>query len=255
MVANINEDLSGSVALVTGASSGIGEAIVEALAKSGANVALAARRENELHAIADQIEASGREALVVPTDITDETQVEDMVAATHGNFGRLDILVNCAGVMLNENLEDADRANLRQTVEVNLLGLMNATREVLPIMQEQGTGHIVNISSLMGRKAIPGSSAYNATKSGVNSFTESLRQEVAEPGNRIRTTVIEPGLVDTGVADNIPDESQRNQVNELLTTISALSGENVAQAVLYAVTQPPHVDINEVLLRPSEQNL
>jgi NADP-dependent 3-hydroxy acid dehydrogenase YdfG len=252
---SVTDGLTDRVALVTGASSGIGEATAEALAAEGARVALAARREDELHALADRIESEGGETLVVPTDVTDESQVEAMIQETYETFGRLDVLVNNAGVMLLENVADASRENFRQMAEVNLLGLMNTTHEALPIMQEQGTGHIVNLSSVAGRKAIPGSSAYNATKFGVNGFTEALRQELAGEGNEIRTTLIEPGFVDTELDEHIPDDDQQAQTQEMLETISALTGEDIARSIRYAVTQPAHVDVNEILIRPTEQEL
>lgn len=247
-------DLSDSVALVTGASSGIGNATAKALAAEGASVALAARREDELEELADHIETEGGDALVVPTDVTDETQVEEMIETTHEEFGRLDILVNNAGVMLLERVEDASSENFRQMVEVNLLGLMNATHAALPIMQEQGEGHIVNLSSVAGRKAMAGGSAYNATKFGVNGFTEALRQEVTGE-SMIRTTLIEPGYVDTELQEHIPDDEMQDQTKEMLESLDALTGEDIARSITYAVTQPPHVDVNEILIRPTQQEL
>ena len=247
----IPNELTDQVALVTGASSGIGEATAEALAANGASVALAARREDEL---ADRIESDGGDALVIPTDVIDESQVETMVETAHEESGRLDILVDNAGVMLLERVEDADTGYFRQMAEVNLLGLMNATHAALPIMQDQGEGHVVNLSSVAGRKAYAGSSAYNATKFGVNGFTEALRQEVT--GNsRIRTTLIEPGAVDTELPDHIPSNDQQEQIQGMMESIAPLTGEDIARSILYAVTQPPHVDVNEILIRPTEQEL
>ena len=247
-------ELTDQVALVTGASSGIGEATAEALAANGASVALAARREDDLEALADRIESEGGDALVVPTDVTDEDQVENMIETTHEEFGRLDILVNNAGVMLLERVDEASPENFRQMAEVNLLGLMNATHAALPIMQEQGEGHIVNLSSVAGRKAIPGSSAYNATKFGVNGFTEALRQEVTGE-DAIRTTLIEPGAVDTELPEHIPSDDQQDGIQGMMESMAPLTGEDIARSILYAVTQPAHVDVNEILIRPTEQEL
>ena len=247
-------DLSDSVALVTGASSGIGNATAKALAAEGASVALAARREDELETLADQIDSDGGETLVVPTDVTDETQVEEMIARTHEKFGRLDILVNNAGVMLLERVEDASPENFRQMAEVNLLGLMNTTHAALPIMQEQGEGHIVNLSSVAGRKAMAGGSAYNATKFGVNGFTEALRQEMAGE-NMIRTTLIEPGYVDTELQEHIPDDEMQAQTRDAIEAMDVLTGEDIARSIAYAVTQPQYVDVNEILIRPTQQEL
>lgn len=243
--------LDGSVALVTGASSGIGEATVKALANEGASVALAARREPQLRDLADRIEADGGDALVVPTDVTDESDVQEMVETTYEEFGRLDILVNNAGVMLLEPVERADTDNFRQMVEVNLMGLMNATHAVLPILQEQGKGHIVNVSSVAGRQASTNSSGYNATKFGVNGFTEALRQEITQEG--IRTTLIEPGVVDTELQDHIPDENAKESIEEWVESMSPLTSEDIARSIHYAVTQPQHVSVNEILIRPTQQ--
>jgi hypothetical protein len=247
-----SERLDDRVALVTGASSGIGEATAEALAAEGAAVALAARREAELEDLADRLEAEGVETLVVPTDVTDEAEIEDMVETTHEELGSLDILVNNAGVMLLESVVEADRANFRQMVEVNLLGLMNATHAALPIMEAQGQGHIINVSSVAGRQASPRGSGYNATKFGVNGFTEALRQEVNDDG--IRTTLIEPGIVDTELQEHVPDDDVQESLDEWVEEMAPLTGEDVARSIRYAVTQPQHVSVNELLLRPTQQD-
>jgi hypothetical protein len=243
--------LAGQVALVTGASSGIGEATAESLADAGASIALAARREAELQAVADRIRAAGSDALVVPTDVTDESAVDAMVETTVAELGSLDILVNNAGVMLLEAALAADRDNWRQMVEVNLLGLMNATHAALPVMHEQGAGHIVNVSSTAGRNATATASGYNATKFGVNGFTEALRQEVTEDG--IRTTLIEPGIVDTELQDHIPDDDIKARLEGWVDEKEPLTGADVANAIRYVVTQPQHVSVNELLLRPTDQ--
>jgi NADP-dependent 3-hydroxy acid dehydrogenase YdfG len=246
-----SERLDDRVALVTGASSGIGEATAEALAAEGASLALAARREDELTDLADRLASEGVETLVVPTDVTDEEQVESMIETTTEELGRLDIIINNAGVMLLEPVIEADRANFRQMVEVNLLGLMNATHAALPIMEDQGTGHIVNISSVAGRQASANGSGYNATKFGVNGFTEALRQEVNNDG--IRTTLIEPGIVDTELQDHIPDDDAQQSVEEWVEEMAPLTGEDIARSIRYAVTQPQHVSVNELLIRPTQQ--
>ena len=246
-----SDALDGSVALVTGASSGIGESTAEALADAGASVALAARREEELEALADRIESEGGETLVVPTDVTDEQQVRGMIDTTVDELGRLDVLVNNAGVMLLEAVEDADTDDWRRMVEVNLLGLMTACHAALPVMREQGSGHIVNVSSVAGRQAGANASGYNATKFGVNGFTEALRQETTDDG--VRTTVVEPGLVDTELQRHIPDDEIREQAEEWTESIDPLTGDDVARAIRFAVAQPQHVSINELLIRPSQQ--
>jgi len=248
----VSNALDGEVALVTGASSGIGEATAEALADAGASVALAARRESELEAVADHIEAEGGEVLVVPTDVTDEEQVEAMVETTVSELGGLDILVNNAGVMLLEAVESADTDDWRQMIEVNLLGLMSATKTALPALSD-GTGHVVNISSIAGRQSMATGSGYNATKFGVNGFTEAFRQEVTDDG--VRTTIVEPGLVDTELADHIPDDEIKSQTEEWLESIEPLTGEDIARSIRFAVSQPQHVSLNELLIRPTKQEM
>ncbi|WP_323174129.1 SDR family NAD(P)-dependent oxidoreductase [Natrialba sp. PRR66] len=252
MSAELGSELDGQVAIVTGASSGIGEATASALAQRGANIVLAARRVDELEALANDIESDGGEALAVPTDVTSEDDIDSLVETTLNEFGSIDVLVNNAGVMLLEPVARADRANFRQMVEVNLLGLMNLTHAVLPVMQDQATGHIVNISSTSGRQATANSSGYNATKFGVNAFTEALRQEVTAEG--IRTTIIEPGVVETELKDHIPDEGVKEQLEEyVFSGMTALQSEDIARGVAYAVTQPQHVSVNEMLIRPTDQ--
>ena len=252
MTAAPESALAGKVAIVTGASSGIGEATAESLAARGASVVLAARRADELEAVAEDISSEGGETLVVPTDVTEDDDIDALVAETVDEFGAIDILVNNAGVMLLEQLDDADRDNLRQMIEVNLLGLMNLTHAVLPTMQEQDTAHIVNVSSTAGRQASAKSSGYNATKFGVNAFTEAVRQEVTTEG--IRTTIIEPGAVDTELQEHIPDEEIKQQIEEgMLESMIPLESEDIARAIAYAVTQPQHVNINEMLIRPTDQ--
>jgi NADP-dependent 3-hydroxy acid dehydrogenase YdfG len=251
-VARSESQLNDSVAIVTGASSGIGEATAEALAAEGASVVVAARRADELETLADTIESNGGDVLVVPTDVTEEDDIDSLVEAVTAEYGRIDILVNNAGVMLVEPLERAERSNLRQMVEVNLLGLMTLTHAVLPVMQEQRAGHIVNVSSVAGRQANPSVSGYAATKFGVNAFTESLRQEVST--QNIRTTVIEPGVVETELPTHITDKQVLERIAELNEAdIPALAPEDIARGIVFATTQPAHVDVNELLIRPTGQ--
>jgi len=245
------QDLTDTVAIVTGASSGIGEATALALAAEGATVVLAARRAAALESVADRIDDTPGDALVVPTDITDETAIDSLVETTIDECSRIDILVNNAGVMLLEPLERADRSNLRQMIEVNLIGLMNLTHAVVPIMQEQESGHIVNVSSVAGRQAGADYSGYNASKFGVNGFTEAIRQELTTQS--IRTTVIEPGAVDTELSTHIPDEQVLEQLADM--ELPMLHPDDIAHAVVYATTQPERVDVNELLIRPTGQEL
>jgi NADP-dependent 3-hydroxy acid dehydrogenase YdfG len=246
-----SEFLSDSVAIVTGASSGIGEATAEALAKEGASVVLAARRVEELKTLADRITTEGGDAFVVETDVTEEDDIDNLVETTMDEYGRIDVLVNNAGVMLLEPLERADRSNLRQMVEVNLMGLMNLTHAVVPIMQEQGSGHVVNVSSVAGRETMASGSGYNATKFGVNAFTDAIRQELSPQD--IRTTVIEPGAVDTELPTHIPDEQLLEQLADM--DVPTLAPEDIARGIVYATNQPEHVDVNELMIRPTGQTM
>ncbi|GGM54821.1 NADP-dependent 3-hydroxy acid dehydrogenase YdfG [Halarchaeum rubridurum] len=238
-----------SVALVTGASSGIGAETAVQLAEAGADVALAARREDRLREVAERVEATGSEALVVPADVSERDEVVRMVADTVDELGGLDVLVNNAGVMLLEAVADADPANWRTMIEVNLIGLMNATKEALPHLRDGG--HVINVSSVAGRVAGETSSGYSATKFGVNAFTEGLRQEEADDG--LRTTLIEPGFVETELADHIPDEDIQDHTEEMLQEMDVLQPEDIARAIVYATDQPEHVSVNELMVRPTGQ--
>jgi NADP-dependent 3-hydroxy acid dehydrogenase YdfG/DNA-binding transcriptional MerR regulator len=241
----------GRVALVTGASSGIGEATAWSLAAHGIRVAVAARRTDRLEALVERIEQAGGEAIALSVDVTDEQQVQMMVHRLQEQWGRLDILVNSAGLMLLGPIAGADTEEWRRMISTNVLGLLYATHAVLPMMQAQGSGHIVNISSLAGRIARAGSGVYNATKWGVGAFSEALRQECAR--DHIRVTVIEPGIVETDLASHITNIAARENALRRRQNIDPLQSEDIANAIVYAVTQPLHVNVNEILLVPTEQ--
>lgn len=243
--------LDGKVALITGASSGIGEATALALAAQGARVAVSARRAERLDKLVRDIEGKGGQALPIIADVAEEAQVRDMVQSAHGRWGRLDILVNNAGVMLLGPIDGADTEDWRRMVNTNLLGLMYTTHAALPIMKQQQAGHIINISSVAGRTARAGSGGYNATKWGVVAFSEALRQEVY--ADHIRVTTIEPGAVATELTQHITHEQTRKETQEWVKSIRPLQSDDIAAAILYAVTQPDHVDINEILIRPTDQ--
>ncbi len=246
------EKLRGKVALITGASSGIGEATAVALAAEGAQVALAARHVDRLQSLARHIADKGGQALPLLADVADEAQVREMVQSVYDSWQRLDILVNNAGVALLGPVERANPDDWRRMVNINLLGLMYTTHAVLPIMKEQSEGGaIVNISSVAGRTARAGFAAYNATKWGVNGFSEALRQEV----NRynIRVTIIEPGFVETGITERIPDPETKKEIQARFASMRPLQSKDIAAAIVYAVTQPSYVDVNELLIRPTDQ--
>jgi clavulanate-9-aldehyde reducatase len=246
----MDTDLSSQVVAVTGASSGIGEATALACARAGAAVALAARRAERIEALAARIVADGGRAIAVPTDVGDEQQAQAFVQRAQSELGRLDVLVNNAGVMLLGPIENAPTEEWRQMIHANVFGVLYCTHAALPLMRTQGSGHIVNVSSVAGRVARQGSGVYNLTKFGVGAFSESLRQEGVAMG--VRVTLIEPGAVSTELAGHNRPEI-REQIAQRFGEIERLTAEDIAAAVLYAVGQPKHVSINEVLVRPSAQ--
>lgn len=241
--------LMGKVAIVTGASSGIGAATAIALAKEGAKVVIAARRSDRLNSIAQTIRDDGGDVLAIVTDATDETQIREMVYQTQSTWGRVDILINNAGIMLLGMIDGANPEDWRRMFDLNVLGLMYATHAVLPIMTTQKQGQIVNVSSVAGRVARPGFGAYSATKFAVNAFSESLRQEVYK--DNIRVTLVEPGIVATELSNHITDIDAKARAQEVYDSIRRLESEDIAAAIVYAVSQPPHVNVNEMLIRPT----
>jgi NADP-dependent 3-hydroxy acid dehydrogenase YdfG len=248
--------LDGTVALVTGASSGIGEATARALAAQGAKVAVAARRLERLERLASEIGGEGHTALAIQSDITDQEQAIAAVDRTVDELGRLDIVVNNAGQMLLGPIEEAPTEEWDRMIDLNLKGLINTTHAALPHLlaaaedSPRGCADVVNISSVAGRIARSGSGVYNLTKHGVGAFSESFRQEFAS--RKVRSTIIEPGAVDTELSDHIRD-GVREQVRERFAEIKMLEGADIADAIAFAVTRPAHVSLNEVLIRPTEQ--
>ncbi len=244
--------LAGKVALVTGASSGIGEATALALAQANMRVAVAGRRVERLTALVDRIIAAGGQAFAVPADVSIEAQARALIEQTHSHFGQLDVLVNNAGLMLQGMIDGADTEEWRRMIGVNLLGLMYVTHAALPVMKAQGAGHIVNLSSVAGRIANPRVAVYAATKFGVCAFSEALRREVKKDG--IRVTVVEPGIVATELAEHITDAEAKEALKARISTLTPLESEDVAAAILYALTQPARVNVNEILIRPTLQD-
>jgi clavulanate-9-aldehyde reducatase len=241
--------LEGRVAAVTGASSGIGEATALALSGAGAAVALGARRAERLEQLAGRIEGP---SLVYEVDVSQEEQARGFMEAASDQLGGLDILVNNAGVMLLGPVAEADTGEWRRMIEVNLLGLLYCTHAALPLLAQGGGGDIVNLSSVAGRRADAGAAVYNMTKFGVHAFSEALRQEALHSG--IRVTTVAPGFVDTELQGHNTNpvvrramERNREEIGEVLNP------GDVAAAVLNAVTRPPHVCVNEVVVRPTRQ--
>ena len=244
--------LDGKVVAITGASSGIGEATALMLAGEGAAVALGARREDRISALAERINGDGGRAAAIPVDVSDEGQAHAFVSGAHDQLGGLDVLVNNAGVMLLGPIEGAPTDQWRQMVEVNVLGLLYCTQAALPIMREAGGGHIVNISSVAGRVGNPGSAVYNATKWGVVGFSEALRKEAAP--SKIRVTVIEPGFVRTELQGHNEHPMVREAIEKMEKDIGeVMEAEDIAEAIRYVVAAPGRVAVNELLIRPAGQ--
>jgi NADP-dependent 3-hydroxy acid dehydrogenase YdfG len=245
--------LDGKVVVVTGASSGIGETTAEALAGEGAKVVIAARREERLSDLVGRIEGSGGRTLAVSCDVTDEGQAHALIQRAEEEFGRVDVLVNNAGVMLLSKVGKGLSDQWRQMFEVNVLGLLYATDAAIEVMKRQGSGHIVNISSVAGRKVTRDTSGvYAGTKHAVGAISEGLRMELLE--HNIRVTVVEPGAVATELPTHITDEEAKEGLSGLLS-LDILQAEDVAHAIVYAVTQPDRVSVNEILIRPTQQPL
>jgi len=248
--------LDGTVALVTGASSGIGEATARALAELGAAVAVAARRKDRLDELVRQIEDKGGRALALETDVTDRSQAEAAVERTVAELGRLDTVVNNAGVMLLGPIEHAPVEEWERMVNLNLLGVLYIAHAALPHLLEAAqqppreVADLVNISSVAGRVARSGSGVYNLTKWGVGAFTESMRQEFTR--RHLRVSVVEPGAVKTELASHVMSEVWE-QLGNVFTNTELMEAEDIADAIAFIVTRPRRAAVNEILIRPTEQ--
>ena len=248
--------LDGTVALVTGASSGIGEATAIALAAQGASVALAARRKDRLETLAASIRDAGGTAVVLEADVTDQQQAADTIERVVAEFGRLDTLVNNAGVMLLGPAVGAPLSEWQRMVELNVLGLLYCAHAALPHLLQaaqtspRGVADMVNISSVAGRVARNGSGVYNATKHGVGAFSEALRQEVTR--RHVRVSLVEPGAVETELASHNREEVQEG-MRQRFANMERMKAEDIADAITYIVTRPRHVAVNEMLIRPTDQ--
>ena len=253
----MEQSLTGTVALVTGASSGIGEAAAAALAAAGASVTLVARRRDRLDGLAARIRDEGGTALVLDADITDQAAAHEVVQRTMEEAGRLDIVVNNAGLMLLGRIEGADTLRWRQMLDLNVAALMNLCHAALPHLLQAAQNEprriadIVNVSSVAGRVARAGSGAYNATKWAVNAFSEALRQEVAS--RHVRVSLIEPGAVDTELASHNTDPDVLAALQRRFGSIERLASADIADVIVFVVTRPSRVAINELLVRPTEQ--
>jgi NADP-dependent 3-hydroxy acid dehydrogenase YdfG len=242
--------MTGRAILVTGSSRGIGRAVARVFAAGGDRVAV---HHRDSAALAEQLVESlpGAGHVVVRADLADPAAVRAMVDAAAAALGGLDVLVNNAGVMLLGTIVGADPEDWRRMMATNVLGLMYMTHAAIDGMVDQGSGDIVNISSVAGRTARKGAGVYNASKWAVNAFSESLRQEVTTRG--VRISLVEPGAVATELSSHITQPEAREQSRQMAESMRTLQADDVARAILYVVTQPPHVAVNEVLVRPTDQ--
>jgi NADP-dependent 3-hydroxy acid dehydrogenase YdfG len=243
--------LTNRVALVTGASSGIGKATALLLASKGVKVVLVARRKDRLESIATYINHNGGDSVAVVADVTCRKDVARAVETSIEKYGSLDILINNAGVMLLGSVANGVVDDWEKMFNVNVLGLMYFTHAALPYLKKQPSSHIINISSVAGRTARAGVAVYNATKWAVVGFSEALRQEVLK--DRIKVTVVEPGAVDTELFSHNAEPSIRQAIEERFGKMKKLTAEDIANSIIYALEQPDYVNVNEILIRPLEQ--
>jgi NADP-dependent 3-hydroxy acid dehydrogenase YdfG len=246
----MSASIAGKVALVTGASSGIGQGTAVALAAAGARVIVSARRAERLQELIAEIQAAGGDATPIPGDVTDEQFATSVVEQTVSDFGRLDILVNAAGVIQAGGVENADTSEWRRVIDINLLSILYTCKAAIPPMKAQGGGDIINISSTSGRRTPnPTFGPYATSKFGLTALTEGLRQEVGAHG--IRVCIVEPGATTTEVAEGISDAGYRDAIRKHVSKDGAMKPEDIAAAIMFVVTLPPRANVSEILIRPT----
>jgi NADP-dependent 3-hydroxy acid dehydrogenase YdfG len=246
----MSDNIEGKVVVITGASSGLGEATAKTLSELGATVVLGARRQDRIQALANELTGSGGKALAVTTDVADRQQVKHLVDAAVKIYGRVDVMINNAGLMPQALLESLQFDEWERMIDVNLKGVLYGIAAALPIMKQQKSGHFINVSSVAGHKVGPGFAVYAATKFAVRALSEGLRQEV-KPYN-IRTTVISPGAVATELPNSVTDPEAADRVRKFYAA-SAIPAASFARTVAFALSQPVEVDINEIVFRPTSQ--
>ena len=245
-------NIQSKVALITGASSGIGEGTAKLLAANGAIVGLAARRVSKLKNLLKEIEQAGGEGMIIEMDVTDKASVQKGVDSLIKAYGKIDILVNNAGLMPISNVESLKLDEWHHMVDVNVKGLLTTTAMVLPHLIKQNAGHIFNLSSIAGRKLFPGLSVYCATKHAVAAFSDIMRMEIA-PKYKIRVTAIQPGAVATELFEHISDPQYKADMEGLKDKMTFLTPDDIAHSILYALQAPDHVDVSEIFILPTEQ--
>jgi NADP-dependent 3-hydroxy acid dehydrogenase YdfG len=245
----MSNNIEGKVVVITCASSGLGEATARHLSAQGASVVLGARRTERIQSLADELTGSGGKALAVTTDVTQYDQVQRLVDAAVQTYGRIDVMINNAGLMPSSPLERLKIDDWNRMIDVNIKGVLYGIAAVLPYMKEQKAGHIINVSSVAGHKVRAGGAVYAATKHAVRALSEGLRQEV-KPYN-IRTTVISPGAVATELPNSVTELDIAENMRKVYEV--AIPADSFAQAVAFAMSQPEEVDVNEILFRPTHQ--
>ena len=248
----MSKKIRGKVVVITGASSGLGEAAARLLSARGATVVLGARRSDRLQSLADELSGSGGKALAVATDVTHRNQVKRLVDTAAQKFGRIDVMINNAGIMPRAPLERLTIDDWDRTIDVNIKGVLYGIAAALPHMKKQKSGHMIFVSSVAGHKIGPDFAVYAATKHAVRAIAEGFRQEV-KPYN-IRTTIISPGAVATELPDSVTEPDIAEKIRTYYDEI-AIPAESFAQAVIFAMSQPEEVDVNEILFRPIKQML
>jgi NADP-dependent 3-hydroxy acid dehydrogenase YdfG len=245
----MSNNIEGKVVVITGASSGLGEATAKALSAQGASVVLGARRQDRIQALARELTSRGGKAIAVPTDVAHREQVKNLVDAAVQAYARIDVMINNAGLMPQAPLERLKIDEWDRTIDVNIKGVLYGIAAALPYMKQQKAGHFINVSSVAGHKVGPGFAVYAATKAAVRVISEGLRQEV-KPYN-IRTTVISPGMVATELPDSIAEPDIKEAVRKRYEM--AIPADSFANMVVFAMSQPDDVDVNEILFRPTRQ--
>jgi len=248
----MSNNIKGKVVVITGASSGLGEATARLLSAEGATVVLGARRVERLKSLADELTANGGQALAVATDVTDRKQVKKLVDTAVQKFGRIDVMINNAGLMPHSPLERLKIDDWDRMIDVNIKGVLYGIAAALPYMKQQKAGHFINVSSVAGHKVTPNGAVYCATKHAVRALSEGLRVEV-KPYN-IRTTIISPGAVATELPNSVTDPDTAARINKFYEDV-AIPADSFARAVVFAMSQPEDMDVNEILFRPTRQEL
>jgi len=246
----MSSNIEGKVVVITGASSGLGEATARLLSAQGAVVVLGARRTERIEALAQELIGLGGRALAQTTDVTKREQVQALVDAAVQSFGRVDVMINNAGLMPHSLLERGKVEDWERMIDVNIKGVLYGIAAALPVMQSQKSGHVINVSSVAGHKVGPGGAVYSATKHAVRVLSEGLRQEV-KPHN-IRTTVISPGAVATELPGSATEADVAKSLQDFYAAY-AISADSFARAVAFAISQPEDMDVNEILFRPTRQ--